>query len=108
VLTMNSVKILHAVRSAITATAELLVIVIIRMRTIVPNFSLVGYEMTEPWAFVRNDVMAAMLIVESMTSYLKADFVDRNARNYRAKFRPGQIGNGGALGFLFPRNRRTR
>jgi len=29
VLTMNSVKILHAVRSAITAIAELLVIVII-------------------------------------------------------------------------------
>jgi len=29
VLTMNSVKILHAIRSAITATAELLVIIII-------------------------------------------------------------------------------
>jgi len=29
VLTMNSVKILHAVRSAITAIAELLVIIII-------------------------------------------------------------------------------
>jgi len=28
VLTMNSVKILHAVRSAITATAELLVVVV--------------------------------------------------------------------------------